>query len=338
MKKKYLWVVGGIIGVIIIGLGGWGGYLLVKRNNQNDNNPLYLTIIVHTEEDEDENHQPKYWVPDYNGNETVLLHFTSVMREFATIAADHGAKINFGTDWTFAEGVANYDPTFFTDIEALGHEVDTHAHESHILYNSVRQRIVQAGGTPTKVASGMLEAAIYHKIDYFDNQPYFRILWGVSLPGHTAGEAIPGWVWRPSRTDWTVHEPTGDYIYIGPGDQVNNATYIQQAIECRHEKRINTYAVFASPRGFKAAINTPGMPENWTAKLNSFDYWENRLAFWDEFLTELDKLSGLEYASLTEIVEIFEQEEENLSFNWEAIPRSDASLTQRNKDAGYPIA
>jgi hypothetical protein len=301
--------------------------------------PLYLTIIIHNEEDTNNCNEPKPQIPDYDDNEPLLLHFTSVMRAFATMAAEHGAKINFGSDWTFSLGVARYDPRFYADLQALGHEVDAHAHESCILYHEVREHIADNGITPTHVASGMGESEIYNQMQYFDDfYPEFHILWGVAIPGHGPGEDMAGWVWRPDRSNWLLHDLEGRYIHIGHGEQVNSVDYIQQAITNRYPARINTYAVFVAPREFLAAPNTPGIPEQWTALGNTVDYWENRLAWWDDFLTELDALSDLEYASLTEIAQIFEANEDWLDFNFDVDqhPRSDAPLLARSRAAGYP--
>lgn len=299
--------------------------------------PLLLTIIIHTEEDTQDCVIPKQNIPDYDGNEELLLHFTMVMREFAEMAASHDAKINFGTDWTFAKGVELYDPSFFPDIEFIGHKVDAHAHGSCVLYHELKQDITDAGGSPTVVASGMSENEIYEQMDYFDKHyPEFQILWGVAFPGHGAGEDISGWVWRPSRDNWLEHDYNGKYIYIGHGEQMNSVDSIQTAIDNRKQNYINTYAVFTNPREFKALKGTEGIPDEWTVNKASPDYWENRLQWWDEFLTELDNMESLQYASLTEIADIFIETENNLDFDFEENPRSDLSMTQRKKMSGYP--
>lgn len=326
-----------LILIIVLSIGGGLSFFVYSYYIKEKSNPLYLTIVLHTEEDVEANGSPKPFIPDYDGNEPLLLHFTTVLRDFAEMVAQHNAIINFGTDWTFADGVNNYDPTFFTDLEELGHEIDAHAHESHITYNEVRQRIIQAGGNPTKVASGMLESQVYQKMDTFSLDSNFRILWGVSLPGHPAGEAIPSWVWRPSSNDWTIHDPESEFIYIGSGEMVNNVSHIETTIKHRFQKRVNSYAVFCSPRSFKAATNSPGIPENWTTSINSSDYWVNRIKWWNEFLSRTDKLNDLEYKSLTEIANIFIQNETSLDFSWNSIPRSTDPLLIRNKKAGYPI-
>ncbi len=318
-----------------------GAFLFIKKEKPAKpfTSPLYLTIVIHNEEDTSKCALPKPQIPDYDGNETVLQHFTMAMREFGEMAASHGAKINFGTDWTFSEGVELYDPTFYADMETMGHEIDAHAHESCILYEEVKEGIVDAGGTPTQVASGMSEGEIYDQMNYFDNfGDTFKVLWGVALAGHGAGEEMSSWVWRPSRTNWLEHDPEGEYIHIGHGEFVNNIDTIKEAAENRLPNVINTYAVFTKPREYLAAPATEGIPEEWTAKPESGDYWENRIEWWDAFLAEIDALENVEYASLTEIADIFIANEDRLEFNFDAEshPRSEIPGPQRQSQAGYP--
>jgi hypothetical protein len=301
--------------------------------------PLYLTIIIHNEEDMQAGTQPKEHIPDYDGDEVLLLHFTKVMRAFATMAGQHGAKINFGSDWTFSKGMANFDPAFYSDLESMGHEIDAHAHESFIDYHLVRDFITQAGGHPTHVASGMNEQSIQRQMDYFDTYyPEFQILWGVSLPGHGAGECIATWVWRPSREDWTEHDPDGKYIYIGHGELMNSLDLIQKAISNRSSDRVNTYAVFVTPRDFKAAYGSEGIDPLWMTDPGSHDYWENRVQWWDDFLSQVDvwvESGEVEYATLTDIAGYFKAVESRLVFDFDDCPRSDESMTDRTRKAGY---
>jgi hypothetical protein len=283
--------------------------------------------------------QPKSHIPDYDGDENLMLHFSMAMRAFAEMAERHGAKINFGSDWTFSKGVANFDPTFYGDLEAMGHEIDAHAHESFILYHEVREFISEAGGHPTSVASGMNERTIQEQLAYFDHYyPEFQILWGVALPGHTAGECIATWVWRPSRTNWAEHDPQGKYIYIGHGELMNSLDLIQEAIDKRSPDRMNTYAVFATPRDFKAARGTEGIDPNWMTGPDSHDYWENRLQWSDDFLTEIGtwvERGEVEYATLSTIAEIFAGVESRLVFDFDDCPRSEQSMTERTRSVGY---
>ena len=216
---------------------------------------LFFTIVMHNEEDIGSCKNPKSQIPDYDGSKETTLHFTMVLREFGEMVADHGAKINYGTDWTFAQAVAKYDPDFFKDFEAMGHEIDAHAHEScdQHLYHNVREDIIKAGGSPTHVASGMTEGEIQDQMTYFDRYyPEFQILWGVAFAGHDEGEETSSWVWRPSRDNWLEHDPNGDYIHIGHGEYANSVKYAEEALDNRFENRINTYAVFTKPREWLA--------------------------------------------------------------------------------------
>jgi hypothetical protein len=303
--------------------------------------PLYLTIVIHNEEDMSRGVVPKTNIPDYDGDEALMHHFASAMRAFAEMAADHGARINFGSDWTFSRGVARFEPTFYTDLEALGHEIDAHAHQSSVPYHEVREEIVLPGGTPTRVASGLNEEEIQDQLDDLDvTYPEFRILWGVSLPGHGAGECVAPWAWRPSHDDWTVHDPDGRYIYIGHGELVNSIVAVRQAVDGRQADRVNTIALFVSPREFLAAEGEAGIAAQWTAPTDSIHYWENLLEWWDGLLDRIDILvetGVVQYATLTEITEVFVEQEAHLDFDFGGIPRSDASMRTRNLKAGYPL-
>jgi hypothetical protein len=303
--------------------------------------PLYLTIVVHTEEDTSSCRSPKANIPDYDGDETLLLHFTDKMREFGKLARDHGAKINFGTDWTFSRGVANFDSTFYQDMEAMGHEIDAHAHASCYNYMEVKEEIIAAGGSPTSVVSGISEEIIHDEFGFFNKlYPEFTILWGVASPGHGAGEEMTSWVWRPSEDNWLEHDPEGKYIHIGHGAYTNSVESLIEAIENRKENTINTYAVFLAPRELLAETGTEGIAEQWTTTKKDCAYWENKLEWWEEFFTELDvyKKSGqLEFASLTEVATIFEEQEDNLIFDQSEIPRSDGAMGDTNEAAGYCI-
>jgi hypothetical protein len=303
--------------------------------------PLYVTIVIHNEEDVSRGIVPKASIPDYDGEEALMHHFAMAMRAFARMAADHGARINFGSDWTFSRGVARYEPSFYTDLEAMGHEVDAHAHQSSVPYHDVRAEIVLAGGTPTHVASGLNEEEIQDQLAGLDAvYPEFQILWGVSLPGHGAGECIAPWAWRPSHDDWTVHDPDGPYLYIGPGELVNSIVAVRRAVDGRHADRVNTIAVFVSPREFLAATGAAGIASQWTAPIDSIHYWENRIEWWDRLLGQIDLLvraGVVQYASLTGIAEVFLDREAELHFDGGEIPRSDASMHARNVKAGYPL-
>jgi hypothetical protein len=185
------------------------------------------------------------------------------------------------------------------------------------------------------------EAQIQAQLDSFDElYPEFQILWGVSIPGHGAGECTASWAWRPSRTDWTAHDPEGNYIYIGHGELLNSLGAIRQAIEGRRDDRVNTCAVFVAPREFLAAEGTPHVDNVWTAPVESVHYWKNKLDWWDGFLHEIDVLveaGVVVYATLTDIANVFVAAEDMLQFDWDEVPRSDLSMRARSIKSGYPL-
>jgi len=339
------WSIPGISAAILIAFAAILGTAdpLVPPRTDEGLSPLYLTIVVHNEEDTSRGVLPKTQIPDYDGDAVLMAHFADAMRVFAEMARGHGARINFGSDWTFSRGVALHEPDFYAEIEAMGHETDAHAHESSVRYHQVREEILLAGGSPTDVASGMNEEEIEEQLEYFDRYyPEFRILWGIALPGHVAGECIAAWVWRPSRDDWTEHDPVGRYIYVGHGELVNSFDAVRRAVAARRADRVNTIALFVSPREFKAAAGTSGIDEKWTAPTNSVHFWRKRIELWDDLLGEIDTLvdaGAVAYASLTEIVTIFEAKEAagELDFALGEVPRSDASMRTRNLRAGYPV-
>ena len=122
---------------------------------------------------------------------------------------------------------------------------------------------------------------------------------------------------------------------------MNSLAAIRQAVTDRRADRVNTYAVFVSPREFLAAEGDPAVAAQWTAPTDSVQYWENKLAWWDDFLAQIDVLVDagvVQYASLTEIAKVFEVLEEALDFGFDDVPRSDLSMRARSIKSGYPLA
>ncbi len=299
--------------------------------------PLYFTFVIHSEEDTHNCHAPKDQIPDYDGDEELLLHYTKAMRALGKMAQSHGVRMSFGMDWTFSNGVENFDSEFYVDVEAMGHEIDAHAHGSCIEYGEVRDEIIAAGGTPTTVASGINEMEIYDEMQYFDKlYPQITILWGVASAGHTDGEEMSSWVWRPSQDDWTTHDPDGKYIHVGHGDYIQDIDTIELAVESRRENAINTYAVFASVREFAPSIED--LESDFSVKPGDCMNWETKIAWWDAFFSYVDEFvdeGELEYATLSEIAEEFERVEDQLIFSETELPRSFESMTERSQEIGY---
>jgi hypothetical protein len=101
---------------------------------------------------------------------------------------------------------------------------------------------------------------------------------------------------------------------------------VQEAIDQRKAGRVNTYAVFVTPRWFLAETGAPGIPAQWTADRSSPDYWENRLATWEAFFQGMDaqvRAGTVRYASLTEIAELFGQNESRITLTADLVhPRT----------------
>jgi hypothetical protein len=300
--------------------------------------PLYLFFSIHNEEDWDG--KKPTGEPDYNDNEAILLHYTNAMRELGKMLQKHGMKMNFGSDWTFIEGVQKYDPTFFQDLAEMGHEIDAHAHETHVPYLDVKNMLRECGVEPTSVASGGLEENVEKHFEYFDSvYPEFTIIFGLGVKyHHTGGEEMAGWVWRPSMENWLVHDPDGKYIYISrglkePGGHANVST-VKRALENLYPDRLNVMRIGATVRQFKADPGTKGIPKEWTAPRGSGSNWRDVLENLDASLTELDKYKDegrIVYASLTEIARIFEEMESELNFDWDpdTIPRTEPRPVRR---------
>ncbi len=300
--------------------------------------PVFVAIVIHSEEDVGHNNKRKGRIPDYDGDAAAMRHYGMALREFGRMAQEHGAKINYGTDWTFARGVSNHDPDFFKDWVAMGHEVDAHAHESHIMYDEVVADIAATGVTPSRVISGVVEQNIQERTTWLaEHCPAQDILWGVAQVPHDSGECVATWVWRPSRSNWLEHDPNGRFIYVPNGNMVNNFDEVQAVVENRRANAVNTYSLFVAARNFKA--DSGGLSDSsFTASQGHKDHWQEQVEYIDGILDEIDReyvSKGLvQYASLTEIADIFAAHEDELAAHASSeVPRSAESYPVRKKKA-----
>jgi hypothetical protein len=125
---------------------------------------LYVNLVLHAEENYGKDLATGETITlsnraDYQ-NEAQFNFFSNVMRLLAQTFNNHGAKINFQADWTFIRGVEQWDPTFFYDLEAMGHEIDAHAHETMFTYPDVWLMIQEAGGTLLQLSGDSYKTAI----------------------------------------------------------------------------------------------------------------------------------------------------------------------------------
>ena len=203
-------------------------FLWVKCQPENniEDETLYLTAVIHNEEDFNGTSPTRSL--DYDGNEAVLKFTTEKYGTIGKIFQEYGAKINLQSDWTFIDGVKKFDPTFFKEWEAMGYENDPHAHATHVPYTEVYARLKMAGANATGLLGGTLEDVgevykgvqkknIQEEIKFFECfYPVFYAMWGVASYGHQQPEERTGYIWRPSKTgSWFKHDPAVKIIYIG---------------------------------------------------------------------------------------------------------------------------
>lgn len=110
--------------------------------------------------------------------------------------------------------------------EALGVEWDVHTHAMEDRAEAAA-RIIELGGHPTDVVSGLLVAEIdglFQPLTASDGSTWqAEALWGISgllgTGGHKPGNDDQSiGLWRPaSATDYTTHDPQGSLIAVGSG-------------------------------------------------------------------------------------------------------------------------
>jgi len=174
--------------------------------------PLYIVSMMHAEED-----------PSYMDEQT-YLGYSETLRELKKVFEDHGAKIALQPDWTFIQGTVVHDPTLFSDFQASGHGVDTHAHETQYDLGQVHDMLDQAGVVDTIIANGGFDktwgdgnwvAYITH-FQTPGGQQMFQAVNAYKDPLSQVVDSLATPI-RPSTSgDWMVNDPNGLLVYI-PG-------------------------------------------------------------------------------------------------------------------------
>jgi len=266
---------------------------------------LYLYSVIHNEEDFDPTGRTAIdstgntGRADFDGDESVLKFTTGKYREIGKIFQKYGAKINLQSDWTFIDGVKNFDATFFKEWEAMGHENDPHVHT--LSYPECYVRLKSAGANATGILGGTLEKNIQEKLAYFDLfYPTFYALWGAASFFHREGEEKTGYMWRPSKTgSWFQHDPDGKIIYIGGGGgwlPTINVEEVKDAYTRRKPNKVNVFCILYGTNIARILRNN---------ELDNFDHLHE---FFQE-VDELKKTMKIEWKSINELVEIFRTRE-----------------------------
>lgn len=199
--------------VLLVPSSGWG----VGGSVSGNNDPvLYIVSMMHAEEN----------VP-FQDVEISYNNMAEALNQLDTLFNEHNAKIDFGPDWTFIEGVLRWNPTFLTNHLALGQGIHTHAHETTPGYDlkGVNDLLLDAGLTQNIVANGGFTNSntppgenwigyIANIIDDSGDQLFTSVV-GYKDPVTQIPDGT-GFIFRPSCTgDWKVHDPDGLLIYIG---------------------------------------------------------------------------------------------------------------------------
>lgn len=285
--------------------------LLAEDSNVvNSSEPvLYIVSMMHAED-----------VIRFDQNEAIFRDFASGLRQVSELLSSHGAKLDFGPDWTFLGGVLNYDEQLITEILAAGHGVHTHAHETSFdefgnLYDLsvVNQLLNQAGGNGNRIANGGFVQSGPNESNWVGYVSHFKDSQGGQLFDMIIGYKDPqtqvpdslGYVIKPNTTqvDWQVEDPHGSILYAGsnmpPFEKAGALDF--STIRSWMDKRL----VELQPN----KINTL----YWHDTLHNYGTQEQttaRLAEWESFLSEyLDpKVSSgqIVWKTFSEMVELYQ--------------------------------
>ncbi len=174
---------------------------------------LYIVSMMHAEES----------LPFHSNQDLFDFHADNLVA-LSDLFVNHGAKLDFGPDWTFIQGVINWQPSLLTDIADAGMGIHTHAHESQYDLGQVNQMLLDAGLAENYVANGgFFETGpggtnwIGYQASFTDGSgnPRFEVSIGYKDPTTQIPDAT-AYVFRPSQFgDWHVEDPEGPMIYLG---------------------------------------------------------------------------------------------------------------------------
>jgi len=212
--------------------------------------PLYVVSMMHAEEQ------------DFYMNETTFLGYADTLRSLQVVFDTHDAKIALQPDWTFIEGEMDFDPTLFSDLQAAGHGVDAHAHESEYDIGDVHDLLDDAGVIDTIVANGGFAQDLGDDTNWAAYLASFELggtgeqMFHCAVAYKDASTQTVDSLYtpiRPSTTgDWMVHDPDGPIVYI-PGAPTSGLTgshpdfftllpdAVDHALAGRIPGRVNTF-------------------------------------------------------------------------------------------------
>jgi len=174
---------------------------------------LYVVSMMHAED-----------AINFMDLEVAFNTMAGPLQELDALFSEHGAKTDFGPDWTFILGVQAWGPTLLTDHLAAGHGLHTHAHETSRSIKEVNDLLLEVGVSENRVANGGFKQEgpdgqnwVGYLAQQTDDssQPLFTTAVAYKDADTQLSNGI-GICFRPSTSgDWTVHDPEGPLWYIG---------------------------------------------------------------------------------------------------------------------------
>ncbi len=281
---------------------------------------LYIVSMMHAEEGS----------PFHQDQEMFMRHATN-LRNLGALLHSHGAKLDFGPDWTFIEAVKQWDTNLLTDLTDQGHGIHTHAHETQYDLGEVNAKLMEAGLDENIVANGGFMTDGPGGTNWVGYHASFEKPGGEQLFEISAGYKNPqtqipdptGYAFRPSMTgDWRVPDPDGPMIYLGsnmpgvPGggglDFETVRDWIDYKLGHLEMNKINTIYWHDSLHNYP----------NPSAAAVRMDQWESLLV---EYLDPLVAQGRIEWKNFSEMADLFRQTEPEPTPTAPVIPAVHAS-------------
>jgi len=109
---------------------------------------LYIVSMMHAEDS-----------VNFHEELDAFTNISAGLRRVSLLMNKHGAKIDFGPDWTFLDAVYVNKSTVLDEIRSKGHGIHTHAHESTYDLVEVNDRLKLVGIENT-IANGGFDKTI----------------------------------------------------------------------------------------------------------------------------------------------------------------------------------
>lgn len=271
--------------------------------------PLYIVSMMQTEADTP-------GVP-FNTDEETFQKFAKGLRDQSDFLVKHGAKLSFGPDGTFIEGLKKWDPSILTDVQAAGHEIHSHTLGKKYDLGQVNEMLAEVG-IESHIASGGYEQTGPDDSNWIGYVSAFKDASGAQLFDVAVGFRImssgikggPGYAYRPSTTgDWTIPDPKGPIIYLGTNiDKVvqrgtgvsfsfeDIQSFMDEALANVEPDKVNTLYWHESLHGYYNDEVSQGRRDKWDK-------------LFKDYLDPLVASGRIEWKTFSEMVEIYRQSE-----------------------------